>query len=190
MKNHFFNVARIYIPLAVAVSVMSILVYVAVQQNFRQNANDPQVQMAEDASVTLAQNNIPASIVPRGQVVEISRSLAPFIMVVEKNGNVLESDATLDGQAIKIPAGLFDETANSGGQYRVTWQPEPNVRQALVIQSVPNSDQFVVAGRSLREAEHRTELLGWYVLAAWLGTLVITLILLIGIEALSAFKAE
>ena len=40
------NILRHWFPLAVVATAFCGLVYVAVQQELRQNANDPQIQMA------------------------------------------------------------------------------------------------------------------------------------------------
>jgi hypothetical protein len=45
---------KFWLPLAAAVTMLSGLVYIAVQQNMRIGANDPQIQLAEDAARALA----------------------------------------------------------------------------------------------------------------------------------------
>jgi hypothetical protein len=53
----FRKVTRIWLPLALVVTAMSLLVYLVSQQAFRQAANDPQVQLAEDGARALGQGD-------------------------------------------------------------------------------------------------------------------------------------
>jgi hypothetical protein len=48
------GILRQWLPIVVVITALSGLVYVAVQQALRQDANDPQIQMAQDAAETLA----------------------------------------------------------------------------------------------------------------------------------------
>ena len=52
----------LWIPIAVAVTGLAALVCGAIQQDLRQSANDPQVQLAEDAAAQLDQDVSPASV--------------------------------------------------------------------------------------------------------------------------------
>ena len=45
----FKQVLKTWLPLAATVTLVCFIVYGTVQQTYRSNANDPQVQMAEDA---------------------------------------------------------------------------------------------------------------------------------------------
>jgi hypothetical protein len=159
--------ALVWVPLAVAITGISAVVYGAVQQDLRQGANDPQVQMAEDAAVRLDAGATPDAVLPP-ESVELSTSLRPFIMIFDRNGQLVASSATLNGQTPPFPPSVFDNAARTG-QDRITWQPESGVRSATVVQ--PWRDGFVVAGRSLRlveERENQILLLSGFV---WLMTL-------------------
>src|SRR5438552_8487263 len=81
-----------WLPLAVAVTVLSLLIYAAVQQAHRSAANDPQNQLAEDAARALAAGATPAAVVGPGTV-DIAASLAPWVMVVDGSNHVLASSA-------------------------------------------------------------------------------------------------
>lgn len=176
---HFAGVFKSWLPLAVAVTGLCGLVYATVQQNYRQSLNDPQIQMAEDAEILLAHGAVPASVIPSGEKIDIAKSLAPFIAVYDKSGNVLESSGILAGAPPNPPRGVFEAArANNGKdalqayENRVTWEPYPYVRQAIVVVAVPQTGQFVVAGRNMREVEERESrlslmiALGWAVLIA------------------------
>ena len=150
-------------------------------QVLREQGNDPQVQMAEDAAATLARGSDPKSLFAAAAPVEIERSLAPWLVVYDAAGVPLASTGALHGAAPKMPGDLLQVALASGGLRR-TWQPQPGVRQALVI--VPlrqGSAGFVVAGRSLREVEARKlavlhlALIGWGIGLLGLGLLAFLL---------------
>jgi heme exporter protein D len=167
-----------WLPLAITIVGLCMLVYATVQQNFRQSLNDPQIQMAEDAAQVLAQGGQPASVVPPG-VIDIGKSLAPWIGVYTNSFEPLETNGTLYGKQPMPPKGVF-EAAKEGlpamvghhlatdippNENRISWQPNCGigtfanecVRQALVIVAVTraSSTMYVVAGRNMREVEER-----------------------------------
>lgn len=169
----WLRIARVWIPLAVAVTALVALAYVGVQQSYRLGANDPQTQLAEDGAARLATGATPQSVAG-SSTVDAARSLAPFVIVVGADNAVLATSASLDGNAFRPPAGVLD-AARAKGTNTVTWQPRRGVRIASV--SVATSDgRVVVAGRSLRAAEQRIEGFGKLALAAWLATLAAMLV--------------
>src|ERR1700716_2868565 len=76
----FVRAAALWVPLAVAVTGLSAVVYGAVQQDLRQGANDPQIQMAEDAAAKLNAGAAPSAVVPSDQI-ELNGSLQSYVMV-------------------------------------------------------------------------------------------------------------
>jgi hypothetical protein len=168
-----FRIFKIWLPLAIATAGLSGLAYLTVQQALRIGANDPQIQMAEDAASALNGGASVDSIVPNTRV-ELSTSLAPFIIVFDDSGKVVASMATLHGSVPVYPAGVLDYTRQHG-EDRVTWQPENGVRMATVV--VRYDKGFIVAGRSLREVEIRIgniqNICGLAVLAIWVATLFV-----------------
>ena len=154
------------------------ILYVSIQQSFRQNLNDPQLQMAEDAARALDAGAVPAAVVPRAPLIDIAQSLAPWIAVYDSNGAPLDASGQLDNAPPQPPKSLFDVSTwraiqiygtSAGKETRVTWQSGSGVRQALII--VATSDgKFVVAGRNMREIEGRIENVGAMILAAWVVT--------------------
>lgn len=168
-----------WLPIAAVTTGMCLLVYGAVQQNFRQSLNDPQIQMAEDGAAVLASGGVPADVVPRGKLVSADESLAPFIAVFDSEGNPLESSGTVSGAPPKPPVGVLAAAQNNAGkdtaqpyENRVTWQPASGTRIALVVKYVPETKQFVAAGRNMREVEVREGNLHNQMLLAWLVTLL------------------
>ncbi len=169
------NTIKSWLPLALAITVLSGLVYVAVQQNYRMSANDPQIQLAEDFAVGIANNQQPP--LPKN-IIDIAQSLSLFAMILDENGRTLYSSAFLDGKAVLPPKGVLDY-AQVHGEDRVTWQPKTGVRAAIVV--VPAYNQttkksgYVIIGRSLREVESRINNLTKMTVAGWLAGLALTL---------------
>ena len=162
-----------WLPLGVAVTMLSVIVYGSAQQTYRQGANDPQIQMAEDAARALATGASPAEIVGSGTV-DPSVSLAPFLIVTDADGNVVASGMRIGGSSPVPPKGVLDSAAQKG-ENRVTWQPRATVRIASVEVPVSGSGKgFVVAGRSLRVVEEREDALLQLVAAGWIGTVLAT----------------
>ncbi len=62
--NKLKNIFRIWLPFAVTVTAFCALTYAAVQQSFRQNANDPQIQLAEDAVDAIVDGKGVETVVP------------------------------------------------------------------------------------------------------------------------------
>jgi hypothetical protein len=153
-----------FLPLAVLATLTCGLAYALVQQDLRSGANDPQIQMAEDAALALDAGAQPMSLVGASNV-DIAESLAPFLVVFDRSGAVLATDGQLDGHAPLPPLGML-EAAQASGSNRVTWQPRQGVRIATV--SVRWSGGTVMAGRSLREVEIREDAALQIALAAWL----------------------
>ena len=162
-----------WLPVALCTSILSGLVYGTVQQNYRQSANDPQIQMAEDAAVQLQEGAQPQSVVGSSKI-EMSRSLAPFMIVYDASGQVTASSAQLFGSTPDLPPGVFD-SVRTEGEDRLTWQPQEGVRVAAVVTQFGGTNPgFVLAGRSLREVEVREDRLTLMVGLAWLAALVST----------------
>lgn len=152
----FKTMLRIWLPLMAAIALLSGLTYVIAQQVLRQSANDPQIQMAEDAAADLESGAAPAQVVG-ARTVEMSESLTPYLIVYDASGKLLASSARLHDAQPLIPPGVLD-AARARGQNRVTWQPEPGVRSATVIVAYGGPDGgTVLAGRSLREVEVRED---------------------------------
>src|SRR6185437_9481214 len=116
--------------------------YVVLQQRTRQAMNYPQVQIAEDGAARLNAGGVPADLVSRSQPpIDIKTSLDTWVAVFDQKGTPLESSAKLGSEPLQLPKGLFDAStwskaktidAPTGKETRITWQPEPGVRQALV----------------------------------------------------------
>ena len=79
------NIIRAWLPLAVLATAFCGLAYVTVQQALRQDANDPQIQMAEDTAAALDKGAGSDAVLP-AQHVELASSLAPFVILYDASG--------------------------------------------------------------------------------------------------------
>jgi hypothetical protein len=183
------KILRKWIPLAVVITAMCGLVYLTAQQLLRMGANEPQIQMAEDAAGLLAKGATVESVLPANEV-ELSESIAPFLIVFNEAGVPVASSAVLHGQEVTIPAGIFDYVRENG-EDRVTWQPEAGVRIASVVVGINGGAKgFVLAGCSLREAEARVDQMGQIAGLAWIVTLAASLVTVIGCEFLLSSRKD
>lgn len=171
--NRLKSILRAWLPFAVTISAFCLLVYAAVQQAYRQSADDPQIQMANDAVTALSNGHSADSLAPAAKV-SVANSLAPFLIIYDTNGNELASSAVLDGQTPALPDGVLDSTKQLG-ENRISWQPRQGVRIATVI--VTYKDGFVLAGRNMREVEQREAQVSTFAGITWvlamLGTLAV-----------------
>lgn len=159
------------LPIFIAITGLSCLVYWVGQQNLRQSANDPQIQMAEDLVTALNSGKTLESLVTPNNV-DIAASLAPYVIIFDESGRPVWSNATLSGKIPGLPNGVFE--ASKTKESRISWQPVSGVRSAIVVKKYNNG--FVMAGRSLREVEKREKMLIVQVGVAWIITLVAALV--------------
>ncbi|HLZ95680.1 MAG TPA: hypothetical protein VKT20_10165 [Candidatus Dormibacteraeota bacterium] len=151
--------------LAVVATLAAGLGYVIAQQTVRQAANHPQVEMARDAISKLDAGASPTSVLPARVVDLDSPSDAdPYLIVVDRLRRILASSVTIGGQQPLPPDGVFDYV-QSHGEDVITWQPEPGVRSAIVVDSFGQG--FVVAGRSLKATEELESALSLWALGGW-----------------------
>jgi hypothetical protein len=169
------NVFKRWLPFAVAITLVLGIAYTVGQQVYRMSVNDPQIQMAEDAATVLTNGQPIDSVVPSTKV-DIATSLASYIVVFDDSGKAIASSGLLRNQMPTLPPGVFDYVRQRG-QDRITWQPEPGVRSAVVVTRYTGPKPgFVMAGRSMRESEARADQLLMMVGAGGIATLFATLI--------------
>jgi hypothetical protein len=174
MNKNIFNVLKTFIPLAIVITLFCLLVFWALQQNYRLNANDPQIQMAQDAADYLKDGG-PVSFASQSKL-EMSKSLSPFLMLYDSNKKLVDYSAVLQGKPAAIPTGALD-TAKKLGENKITWQPQRGVRIATVIVYYKGTKEgYALVGRSLKEVEKRIDMLLYGVIATWFITIVLTLI--------------
>ena len=189
-RSIFFS----WLPIAVAVTGLCLLVSITVQQNYRQSLNDPQIQMAEDLAAKLDV----AMADPSGKMlmalentiaadhVDIQQSLSPWLGVYglgeEADTGVIATGALLNGDAPLPPSGALLAAQNDRGkganrpfENRVTWETHDGDRQAIVIVYAPGAHMFAIAGRNMREVEYREGQLSAIALLAWVCIMGATL---------------
>jgi hypothetical protein len=159
-----------WIPLAILAVCLAGTVYLATQSNYRSSANDPQVQLATDARNALMVGATPQSLVATHQI-DIAQSLAPYLVIYDADGNVVAASATLHGQPLALPSGVF-ASAKTMPMDMLTWMPEPGVRSAIVVMHY--ADGYVMSGRSLQLVEQRESGLDQDIAIACALTLVAT----------------
>jgi hypothetical protein len=177
---------RHWLPLVVAVTVVTGTAFTIGQQILRTGANDPQVQLAEDAAARLQAGASPSDVMSSGET-DIASSLAPWVIVFGPDRKPLAGSARLDGKLADYPASVFDGAPAGGHRDEVTWQPRAGVRAATVV--VGFKGGWVVAGRSLRLVEEREDLVAKLALAGWLAALVATAVAVLAAQ-LTAGKHE
>lgn len=163
-----------WIPLAIATVGICGLIYLAVQQDYRQSLNDPQIQMAEDAAQAIASGGSVSTVVPSAAF-DIGQSLAPYIIVYDESGHAVAYSGTLDGAVPVPPAGVF-AYAQEHGSDRLTWEPKAGVRSAIDVERIAGGEGFVLVGRNMREVESRESALEEMVGAGMIVILLVTFI--------------
>ncbi len=154
--------------------------YFVTQQALRQLANEPQIQMAHDSAASLTNLVDVHKVVPAEQK-NIPSSRGPFVVVYQDTTPVA-GNGFIDGKLPTLPAGVL-EYARAHGENRITWQPNPATRLALVV--VPFTGEkpgYVAVARSLVETERMERQVLYMVGIIWvvatLSTLVINLFIL------------
>lgn len=136
----------------VAVSLVLVIVfgtiYVTVQQSERNNANYPQIQIAEDVAKSINEGD--GSALLPGSRIDMAKSLAPFTIIYDKSGHAIGGTGYLKDKLPKAPLSML-RAANTKSYSAVTWEPVKTVRIAAVTVSAQN--YFVLSGRSLTEVE-------------------------------------
>jgi hypothetical protein len=179
MMNSFLERSRslvVFVLLAALVTVIAGAITVGVQQNYRMSANDPQVDATEQIATLVSEGAPPEAIVGQGSPVDMSSSLALFVMIFDKDGKQLASSGKLGTATTTPPSGIFD-TAKKTDSYRFTWQPQSGTRIAAVVKAIPNNGGYVLAGRNLREVEKRESNLYMMMSVAWVVMLILCAIL-------------
>lgn len=139
------------VPWASAILILVTIfgtIYGVVQQAQRSGANLPQIQLAEDTAVAINKGAHPSSVLTAP--VDMAASLAPFIIVYDKSGKVIDGSGLLNGAIPTIPKGVLT-SADNQTYNAVTWQPKSGVRIAAI--AVKADNYYVVSGRSLVETE-------------------------------------
>jgi hypothetical protein len=162
----------VYLPKIAAAVVVTILfgtIYVVAQQLDRLSANDAPLRLASQVAAELREGQ--STTVDAQPHVDLSRSLAVFVVVEDAQGVSSAGSGFLDGSLVSLPTGVL-ASAGQSGEDNVTWQPRSGLRFATVTLRV--GDQFVSAGQSLEPSESRD---GTFQLLVGVGWLLAMLVL-------------
>jgi hypothetical protein len=168
MKQPFLS---LFIHHALVLTIIFGTIYTIVQQNYRMSANDPQIQMAEDAANDLS-NGVSPQTLTASTTRDIAQTISPFVVIYDDTEKAVAWSGTISGKPPVLPDGVLDFT-RANGEDRVTWQPRNDVRIAAILKHYSGSKPgFVLVGRSLREVEEREYSLMMLVGTGWILSLV------------------
>lgn len=149
--------------LAVVATFLAAGAYLVAQQKVRSDADHPQIEMARAAVADLNAGAVVNHVVGDAQI-DLGQSPRPYLIVVDPTGAVIAVSGTLNGESVTPPAGVFDYV-RTHGEDKLTWQPAPGVRSAIVVARFDKG--FVIAGRSLAAAETLEQHLLQAAVATW-----------------------
>jgi len=159
---------------AIIITAILLTVYACVQQAHRSSANDPQLQMARDISSDLKNGKPITKFLT--DTINLQESLAAFIEIFDATGKPVQSTGFINGNLPQPPNGVFEFT-NAKAEDVLTWQPQADVRLAMVFEKINSAGKgFVAVGRSLKETEMRESNLIKMVGIAWIGCLFAVLL--------------
>lgn len=165
-STYIRTVVAIGLPLAVIGAIIIAIGYINDQQTLRQLANDPQIYLAQDASLRVLAGGKPGGF---ANAIPIESDTAPYILFFNATGTAIAGTGLLHSAPPTLPQGVLD-TAKQNGRNAITWEPEPGLRHAIVV--IPAGQYFVVSGRSLKFTEEQSAALAKRALIGWLLMLV------------------
>ncbi len=183
-KKFLVKVFFTWLPFAVMLTLVSGLIYLAVQQSLRSSAVNPQMQIAEDEANKLAESSSSTGYVTTLDTIDISKSLSPYVIVFDDNYNVNFSTALLNNNTPIPPDGVFEYT-KANGLDTITWEPQKGVRSVIVVQHFEGKNSgYVLVGRSLRQIELTEDHIMILIFVGWLASLFCMLVAIVFIKFL------
>ncbi|HMR55373.1 MAG TPA: hypothetical protein PKD34_02160 [Candidatus Doudnabacteria bacterium] len=170
-----YRAIAIFVTLVALVSVLFISICYSARTVFRQQANDPQIEVTEQVAGIVRQGVPIDAIVSSAEQIDLNSSKALFVMIFDNERTMTGSSAQLNGEAPSIPSEVFDK-ANEMGEYRFDFQPAENLKFAGVMKKIDNS-AYVLAGRSLSEMETRVAALEQPLWIGWIISVLVSLLL-------------
>jgi hypothetical protein len=167
-----------WLPLGFVATLLIGCFYIALQHHIRQDADYPQVQLAEDIAASMYKNEKPSANLSTN--VDVQHSLAPFVVLYDSNGRPVDGTGKLGRALPELPADVLEYTRKHV-KHRLTWHPNDKTRIAAVLQYYQNPQHagYVLAGRNLRETEKQQNSLLVTAGIAWAVTLLGSLALVI-----------
>jgi hypothetical protein len=140
----------------------------------RSGGNRQPLRLAAAAASRLASGSRPAAVLP--PMIDMASSPAPFVIVFDAQHHILASSGRLNGQLPVLPASVL-AWVDRHGQDRITWQPQPGLREAAVIEPYRGTRQgIVLAAQSLRDISSRQLILAWSIACTWLAALAVAIV--------------
>ena len=180
-----FRSLVIFVLLVGIVTVIAGGIYVSVQQTYRNNANDPQIDAAEQIADLLSQGAPAQAILGQSSSVDIAKNLSLFIIIFDKDTKPVSASGKLNGQIPVPPKGVFDSLKNRD-ENKFTWEPEKGTRVAGVIRKASEGKGYVLAGRNLREVQKRVRQLEIIVGLVWFSLLILCALLTLVLSKLNS----
>lgn len=179
-----------WVVIAAILTTLIGLVYVGVQQTYRQSANDPQIEITEEIAAAIGSGAPADQLIPTAGGTDIKTSLSAFAMIFDQDGKVLGSSAKLNDSDPVPPKAVFD-TAKAQGRSLITWEPEKGTRIATVITTAQSGDKtvFVLAGKNMREVEKRIAALTYASITAWVVSLLLAVLFVRALDNLIKLAA-
>lgn len=168
------NILIFWVIIIFLITFTCLLTYIVTQQLTRLGANDLPVKLATETSIKLEKGQSPGNSIP-GETIDISKSLETFVMIFDKDKNLIATSAMMGNVEPVYPKGVLNYV-DKMGEDRVTWQPQDGLRFATV--AIKTGDNYIVAGHSLQEPERLIGIIGNIVFFAWLACAVFSSIAL------------
>jgi len=169
----------LFLTLEVIVCAFCLLVYVSVQQTYRNNADDPQIQIARELKLKYSKSGLDSLSDAKDKIEISSSSISPFYVIYDENAKPVSSNALLYNNMPQLPLGVF-RAAKENGENKISWQPYQGLRFATVIEHITGKfNGYILSGRSLLETEKRIEKLNWMMILTWFFTSAFVLIFVI-----------
>lgn len=170
-----YRAITIFLTLVLLISVIFVAICVSARTVFRQNANDPQVEVTDQVASIVRQGVPLDAIVSGAEQIDLATSKALFVVVYDGDRNLVGSSATFNGDNPQIPGDALDK-AKQAEDYRFDWQPDNGLKFGLVAKAI-DDQAFVVAGRSLTEMENRAAALHLPLWIGWVAAVLVALLL-------------
>lgn len=166
IRVHDCRMQRIssWVAAAVIVTIVFGTVYLTLQQIGRRAVNDA------PAAALAAQIQQLDSDPATGPRLELTKDSGTFLIVYGDDNKPVFTTVTLHGEVPDLPAGVLD-TARTAGTDAVTWQPEPDLRMAVVARHAAR--RVVVAGQSLTPFENSDRWTQLILATGWLISMMV-----------------
>lgn len=164
MKRSFIVICG----LLVVITLVFATLYATVQHTIRSTADTTQIVQAENTRAQLESGTPPSGLTLT--TVDVSKTIAPFIIVYDTRGKEVASGVTLGGTTPSLPKGVLANTTRDT-QNRVSWQPTATVRIAAVVTQTNDGKYYILGGRSLRETEKLESRVLLFTVLGWVASL-------------------